>query len=52
MTLATRALQLPSEDEGKPLKLHVQPGLQLQYSYPTPDRDQRVVGIASVVVML
>ena len=36
MTLATIALQLLSEELGKPLKLQVQPGLQLQNSYPTP----------------
>jgi hypothetical protein len=32
MTLATNALQLPSEDVGNPEKLQVQPGLQLQNS--------------------
>ncbi len=35
-TLATAALQLPSDEVGKPEKLHVQPGWQLQNSYPRP----------------
>ncbi len=32
MTFPTKALQLPSEEVGKPEKLQVQPGLQLQNS--------------------
>src|SRR5688500_9246838 len=48
MWLATAALQLPSAEVGKPEKLHVQPGWQLQNSYPLPRRRQAVV--VSVVV--
>ena len=49
MWVPTAALQLPSAEVGNPEKLQVQPGWQLQNSYPLPVRRQAVV--VSVVVI-
>ena len=44
MWVPTAALQLPSDEVGNPEKLQVQPGRQLQNSYPLPRSCQAAVG--------
>src|ERR1700738_3750339 len=50
MALPTNALQLPSLELGKPEKLQVHPGAQLQNSYPFP-RSCHLVVVCWVVAM-